>query len=280
MKHEGVQEVYNSILLVQVFGRNVTFTAITSSISVDIYHKRGGRVTLAVLYIFECMRRYAFQVLAWVEEKTGRALEREDPVIYKLLFRIVPPPKGPAGRVGPRLLWSLVSLSRRNTVDQAVSGSPIVTRLNVESLEYKYLTLVLKVRPLHLLSSLDSVLSGYPTRCPVWVFGLTHSNELEDVTSRANCHAGDDTVIHFPRDSCSAGLLFSGGELSGSSGLALVTKLDRSSAQENIVVWFPKPYTVNLVVDTPKAHNHSPLHEYSTETTLLRALIEYVARYY
>ncbi|VDL92583.1 unnamed protein product [Schistocephalus solidus] len=74
---------------------------------------------------------------------------REDPMIYKLLFRIVPPPKGPSGRVGPRLLWSLVSLSRRNTVDQAVSGSPIVTRLNVESLEYKYLALVLKVRPDH-----------------------------------------------------------------------------------------------------------------------------------
>uniref|UniRef100_A0A0X3Q2J2 Transmembrane protein family 132 fourth domain-containing protein n=1 Tax=Schistocephalus solidus TaxID=70667 RepID=A0A0X3Q2J2_SCHSO len=195
---------------------------------------------------------------------------REDPVIYKLLFRIVPPPKGPSGRVGPRLLWSLVSLSRRNTVDQAVSGSPIVTRLNVESLEYKYLALVLK--SMSLVNT--AVLSGYPTRYPVWVFGLTHSNELEDVTSRATCHAGDDTVIHFPRDSCSAGLLFSGGELSGSSALALVTKLDRSSAEENIVVWFPRPYTVNLVVDTPKAHNPSPLHEYATETTLLKALID------
>ncbi|KAL5971481.1 hypothetical protein TSMEX_000813 [Taenia solium] len=73
--------------------------------------------------------------------------ELDDQIIYKLLFRVAPPPKDSNGRIGPRFLWSLVSLSRRNTVDQSASGSPIITRLNIESFEFKHLALVIKILP-------------------------------------------------------------------------------------------------------------------------------------
>lgn len=117
-----------------------------------------------------------------------------------------------------------------------------------------------------------AVLSGYPVIHPVWIFGLAHSNKIEEVTHRATCHTSDDTVIHFPRDACSSGLLFSGGELSGSDAVSLVSKLDQTSALENLIIWFPLPHTINLVVDSPKGHAHSPAPEYSTSSILLREL--------
>ncbi|VDM23650.1 unnamed protein product [Hydatigera taeniaeformis] len=82
---------------------------------------------------------------AFCPQTNKASVLRDDPIIYKLLFRVAPPPKDSTGRIGPRFLWSLVSLSRRNTVDQSASGSPIVTRLNIESFEFKHLALVIKV---------------------------------------------------------------------------------------------------------------------------------------
>ncbi|CDS41820.1 transmembrane protein 132E [Echinococcus multilocularis] len=208
---------------------------------------------------------------------------RDDPIIYKLLFRVAPPPKDAVGRIGPRFLWSLVSLSRRNTVDQSASGSPIVTRLNIESFEFKHLALVIKSTSL----VNTAVLSGYPTHHPVWVFGLTHGHELRDVTAHSTCHTNDESVAHFPRESCSAGLTFSGGELGGSGGLTLVAKVDRTSAAELVTVWFPQqPHGVYLVIENPRegptsvsstsaaATGTHLLHEYSTTSIMLRSLAD------
>ncbi|KAL5110805.1 hypothetical protein TcWFU_008514 [Taenia crassiceps] len=208
---------------------------------------------------------------------------RNDQIIYKLLFRVAPPPKYSNGRIGPRFLWSLISLSRRNTVDQSASGSPIITRLNIESFEFKHLALVIKSTSL----VNTAVLSGYPTRHPVWVFGLTHSLELRDVTTHSTCHTNDESVAHFPRESCSAGLTFSGGELGGSEGLHLVAKVDRTSAAEMVTVWFPQqPHGVALVIENPRdgltsalgaiatATGPHSLHEYSTTSILLRSLAD------
>nr|CDS16798.1 transmembrane protein 132E [Echinococcus granulosus] len=208
---------------------------------------------------------------------------RDDPIIYKLLFRVALPPKDSVGRIGPRFLWSLVSLSRRNTVDQSASGSPIVTRLNIESFEFKHLALVIKSTSL----VNTAVLSGYPTHHPVWVFGLTHGHELRDVTAHSTCHTNDESVAHFPRESCSAGLTFSGGELGGSEGLTLVAKVDRTSAAELVTVWFPQqPHGVYLVIENPRegptsvsstsaaATGTHLLHEYSTTSIMLRSLAD------
>ena len=116
------------------------------------------------------------------------------------------------------------------------------------------------------------------------MFGLTHGYELLDVTTRSTCHTSDETVAHFPRDSCSAGLTFSGGELGGSDGLSLVAKVDRTSAGEAVTVWFPQqPHGVSLVVESPKGGSNPTSsditslmgsREYSTTSTLLRAITE------
>ncbi|VDD75903.1 unnamed protein product [Mesocestoides corti] len=201
---------------------------------------------------------------------------RDDPVIYKLLFRVVPPPRDSVGRIGPRFLWSLVSLSRKNTADQPTSGSPIVTRLDIESFEFKHLVLVVKSRSL----VNTAVLSGHPSQYPVWVFGLTHAHELRDVTARSTCHTGDESVAHFPRDACAAGLTFSGGELGGAQDLLLVAKVDRTNAREQVTVWFPRQSDgVSLVVDQPRegqafASSTHPLHEYSFTSVFLHGLTD------
>ncbi|VUZ51759.1 unnamed protein product, partial [Hymenolepis diminuta] len=175
--------------------------------------------------------------------------------------------------------WSLISLSRRNTADQSASGSPIVTRLNIESFEFKHLALVIKSTSL----VNTAVLSGYPIRRPVWVYALTHGNELRDVTSTSTCHTSDDSVAHFPKDSCSAGLVFSGGELGGADSLSLVAKVDRTSADESITVWYPQqPQGVTLVAESPRggptavpfAPTETLTSGYSTSSILLRALAE------
>ncbi|TGZ65923.1 hypothetical protein CRM22_005623 [Opisthorchis felineus] len=173
--------------------------------------------------------------------------------VYKLLFRVVRPPAGSPGRVAPRIFWSLVSLSRRNSPDRAVGGSPIVTRLNIESSELKYLAMVLKTSALVNVAAL----TGRPSTHPVWVYGLTHDGQLIDVTDRATCHTGDDAVIHFANDSCSK-LGFSGAELDGSPGLPLVAKMDGRSATTTLLVWFPKPPALRLVIGPETAGNSSP----------------------
>ncbi|VDM25101.1 unnamed protein product [Hydatigera taeniaeformis] len=132
-----------------------------------------------------------------------------------------------------------------------------------------------------------AVLSGYPTRHPVWVFGLTHGHELRDVTTRSTCHTNDESVAHFPREACSEGFTFSGGELGGSEGLTLVAKVDRTSASETVTVWFPQqPHGVALVIENPRdgptsipsaiatATGSYSLHEYSTTSIMLRSLAE------
>ncbi|KAF8563850.1 hypothetical protein P879_02646, partial [Paragonimus westermani] len=163
--------------------------------------------------------------------------------VYKLLFRVARPPVGAPGRVAPRILWSLVSLSRQNTPDRTVLDSPIVTRLNIESSELKHLAIVIKTSALVNLAAL----TGQPTRHPVWVYGLTHNAQLIDVTSRATCHTGDDAIIHFANDACTK-LGFSGAELDGSPGLPLVAKLDGRSATATLLVWFPKAPALRLAV--------------------------------
>ncbi|KAA3679562.1 uncharacterized protein DEA37_0004592 [Paragonimus westermani] len=163
--------------------------------------------------------------------------------VYKLLFRVARPPVGAPGRVAPRILWSLVSLSRQNTPDRTVLGSPIVTRLNIESSELKHLAIVIKTSALVNLAAL----TGQPTRHPVWVYGLTHNAQLIDVTNRATCHTGDDAIIHFANDACTK-LGFSGAELDGSPGLPLVAKLDGRSATATLLVWFPKAPALRLAV--------------------------------
>ncbi|KAH8876407.1 Transmembrane protein 132E [Schistosoma japonicum] len=64
--------------------------------------------------------------------------------IYKLQFRVNKPQSSSPGRVAPRIFWSLASLSRRNSPDHTISGSPVVTRLNIEPSEFKHITMVLK----------------------------------------------------------------------------------------------------------------------------------------
>ncbi|KAM3186825.1 hypothetical protein ACTXT7_003548 [Hymenolepis weldensis] len=129
-----------------------------------------------------------------------------------------------------------------------------------------------------------AVLSGYPIRRPVWVYGLTHGNEVRDVTSTSTCHTSDDSVAHFPKDSCSAGLVFSGGELGGADTLSLVAKVDRTSADESITVWYPQePQGVTLVVESPRggptaipfAPTESLTSGYSASSILLRALADH-----
>ncbi|KAF5405349.1 hypothetical protein PHET_01131 [Paragonimus heterotremus] len=163
--------------------------------------------------------------------------------VYKLLFRVTRPPVGSPGRVAPRILWSLVSLSRQNTPDRTVLSSPIVTRLNIESSELKHLAMVIKTSALVNLAAL----TGQPSIHPVWVYGLTHNAQLIDVTSRATCHTGDDAIIHFANDACTK-LGFSGAELDGSPGLPLVAKLDGRSATATLLVWFPKAPALRLAV--------------------------------
>ncbi|CAL8076473.1 unnamed protein product [Calicophoron daubneyi] len=163
--------------------------------------------------------------------------------VYKLLFRVNRPPPESPGRVAPRIFWSLVSLSRRNSPDRTVSGSPIVTRLNIESSELKHIAMVIKTSALVNLA----VLTGQPVTYPVWVYGLRHDSQLIEVTDRATCHTGDDAVIHFANDACSR-LGFSGAELDGSPGLPLVAKLDGRSATTTLLIWFPKPPAIKLSV--------------------------------
>ncbi|VDO06037.1 unnamed protein product [Rodentolepis nana] len=128
-----------------------------------------------------------------------------------------------------------------------------------------------------------AVLSGYPTRHPVWIYGLTHNNELQDVTSTSTCHTSDDSVAHFPKDSCSAGLVFSGGELAGGDSISLVAKVDRISASELITVWYPQlPQGVTLVAESPRGGTTTAPFTftstlsagYSTSSILLRTLAE------
>ncbi|CAI2737377.1 unnamed protein product, partial [Dicrocoelium dendriticum] len=165
--------------------------------------------------------------------------------VYKLLFRVTRPPVGSAGRVAPRIFWSLVSLRRRESSDHAVGGSPIVTRLNIESSELVHLVMVLKSSALVNLAAL----TGEPSVHPVWVYGLTYDAQVVDVTKRATCHTGDDAIIHFANDACDR-LGFSGAELDGSPALPLVTKLDGRSATINLLVWFPKSPALRLAVGT------------------------------
>lgn len=121
----------------------------------------------------------------------------------------------------------------------------------------------------------------------MWVFGLTHGHELRDVTAHSTCHTNDESVAHFPRESCCAGLTFSGGELGGSKSLYLVAKVDRTSAAEMVTVWFPQqPHGVALVIENPRDGSTSALgaiatatgphslHEYSATSIMLRSLAE------
>ncbi|TPP58736.1 hypothetical protein FGIG_06632, partial [Fasciola gigantica] len=193
-------------------------------------------------------KRNVTEIVARFREDLARALHasKHTPTteVYKLLFRVNRPAAGSQGRVAPRIFWSLVSLSRRNSPDRTAGGSPIVTRLNIESSELKHLAMVLKTSALVNLA----VLTGQTAVYPVWVYGLTHDIRLIDVTARATCHSGDDAVIHFASDDCRK-LGFSGAELDGSPGLPLVAKLDGRSATATLLVWFPKSPAMRLVID-------------------------------
>ncbi|VDP92709.1 unnamed protein product [Echinostoma caproni] len=92
--------------------------------------------------------------------------------VYKLLFRVNRPAAGSPGRVAPRIFWSLISLSRRNSPDRTAGGSPIVTRLNIESSELKHLAMVLKVswaQTWWLMSLINSNVTT-PVRAVIYLF--------------------------------------------------------------------------------------------------------------
>ncbi|CAH8570327.1 unnamed protein product [Schistosoma rodhaini] len=187
--------------------------------------------------------------------------------VYKLQFRVNKPQSNSPGRVAPRIFWSLVSLSRRNSPDHSISASPVVTRLNIEPSEFKHITMVLKTSALVNLA----VLTGQPTVYPVWVYGLTHDLKLIDITNKATCHTGDDAVIHFAQDICSK-LSFSGAELDGSPGLPLVAKMDGRSASATLLVWFPKSPSLKLIVESSLNNNYDSMNQGSSNHIIIKRL--------
>ncbi|CAH8565419.1 unnamed protein product [Schistosoma haematobium] len=192
---------------------------------------------------------------------------------YKLQFRVNKPQSNSPGRVAPRIFWSLVSLSRRNSPDHSISASPVVTRLNIEPSEFKHITMVLKTSALVNLA----VLTGQPTIYPVWVYGLTHDLKLIDITNKATCHTGDDAVIHFAQDICSK-LGFSGAELDGSPGLPLVAKMDGRSASATLLVWYPKSPSLKLIVESSSTNSYDSMNQDSSNhITIKRLATEIVA---